>query len=136
MTAGEAAELALVAAALAKPDAVFWLDVGPPVRVLDVARRLAEAATPEAPIALVGLRPGERLHERWFSTGDEVVGTPCERVLRSTVRGVDPAWLDVWLDRLERHVAAASASGVRASLAEMCEAPAADAVLPGAAVVR
>src|SRR5439155_12800667 len=70
MTAAEAAGLAIVAGALGDPDGVFWLDVGSPVNVLELARRLVAAASADIGVDFVGLRPGERLHERLFSNGD------------------------------------------------------------------
>jgi FlaA1/EpsC-like NDP-sugar epimerase len=119
MTAGEAAGLAAVAGALADSQSAFWLDVGPPVRIVDLARRLAAAEGGELAVDVVGLRPGERLHERLFRRGDVVLGTGCERVLRTAVDVVDPEWLETSLGRLTQHVARASAPGVRAALAEL-----------------
>lgn len=132
MTAGEAAGLAIVAGALADSNGIFWLDVGPPVRILDVVRRLTEVVSSEIAIEFVGLRAGERLHEQLFWSSDEVAGTPCERVLRSTMHPVDPAWLDAWVATLARHVERASAAGVRAALAAMHGAPERATVLPSA----
>ena len=123
MTGGEAAGLAIVAGALADSNGVFWLDLGPPVRVLDIARRLADAASRDIAIDFVGLRAGERLHEQLFRRGDEIVETPCDGVFRSTLPRVDPAWLHASIASLARHVERASAVGVRAVLAEMHGAP-------------
>jgi FlaA1/EpsC-like NDP-sugar epimerase len=123
MTVGEAAGLAIAAGGLADSDGVFWFDSGPPVCVLDLARRLASAVSDDVAIELVGLRAGERLHEHLFSNGDEIVATPCEHVWRSTARRVDPAWLERRLRMLERQVQHGSAAAVRATLAEMQSAP-------------
>jgi FlaA1/EpsC-like NDP-sugar epimerase len=136
MTAGEAAGLAIVAGALADSNGIFWLDMGPPVRVLDLARRLARAASRDVAIDFVGLRPGERLHEHLCWEGDEIAATPCERVFRSPMRHVDPAWLNAWLAALARHVDRASAAGVRAALTEMHAAPEREIVPPSAVVAR
>ena len=118
MTASEAAGLAIVAGRLADSNSTFWLDSGPPVRVLDLARRLA-TATPHIRIEFVGLRAGERLHEQLFSNGDEVAPTSCDRIWASPMRHVDSAWLHQWLAVLERHVEQASSTLVRTALAEM-----------------
>jgi FlaA1/EpsC-like NDP-sugar epimerase len=134
MTGGEAAGLAIVAGALADSNAVFCLDVGRPVRVLDIARRLTRVAPGEIAIEFVGMRPGERLHEQLFWSGDEIVWTACERVFRSTLDRVDPAWLNLWIAALARHVERASAAGVRAALAEMHAAPEQEVVRPSAVV--
>lgn len=132
MTGGEAAGLALAAGALADPHGTFWLDVGPPVRILDLARRLA----PELAIDFVGLRAGERLHERLFCAGDEIARTACVRVYRSALARVDPAWLDSWVAVLAHHVERASAAGVRTALADMHGAPEHQLLRPAAAVAR
>jgi FlaA1/EpsC-like NDP-sugar epimerase len=123
MTAGEAAGLAIVTGGLADSNSIFWLDSGPPVRILDLARRVASAAPQEIGIEFVGLRAGERLHEQFFSNGDEVAPTPCQRIWTSPMRQVDSAWLDRWLTVLELHVDRASSMLVRAALAEMHSAP-------------
>lgn len=123
MTAGEAAGVAIVGGALADSDSVYFLDTGPPVLVLDLARRLASAAARDVDIEIVGLRPGERLREQLCWSGDDVSRTPCERVLRSPMHRVEPAWLRRSLALLARHVEHASAAGVREVLGQMHAAP-------------
>jgi FlaA1/EpsC-like NDP-sugar epimerase len=136
MTVGEAAGLAIVAGGLADSDGVFWFDSGPPVCVLDVARRLASAALDHVAIDVVGLRAGERLHEHLFSNGDEIAATSCKHVWRSTLARIDPAWLKRWLQVLERHVERGSAAGVRAALADMHSAPEQRTIPPTTARAR
>jgi FlaA1/EpsC-like NDP-sugar epimerase len=123
MTAGEAAGLAIVAAGLAGTRDVFWLDVGPAVRTLEVARRVASTVSHDVGVEVVGLRAGERLHEHLFRDGDPVAATSCEHVWRTAAQAVDPAWLDDRLAELTRRVRRADAAGVRATLAEMLIAP-------------
>jgi FlaA1/EpsC-like NDP-sugar epimerase len=136
MTAGEAAGLAIVAGGLADANDVFWFDSGPPVGVLDLARRLASAASRDVAIEFVGLRAGERLHERPFSGGDDVAATCCDHVWRSSMQEVDPAWLNGWLAVLAGHVERASAAGVRAALGEMHAAREVEEVTPAAAIAQ
>jgi FlaA1/EpsC-like NDP-sugar epimerase len=130
MTSGEAAGLAIVSGGLADGNRLFWLDSGPPVRVVDLARRLASTTSPDVAVQFVGLRAGERLHEQQVGPGEEIVPTHCERVWSAAVRHVDSAWLGRWLDVLERHVRQASAAGVRAALDEMQATPARGAGAP------
>lgn len=136
MTATEAAGLAVVAGALGDPYGNFWLDLEPPVRILDLARRLAQAASVEIAIDFVGLGPGERLHEQLFSSSDDVVATPCEHVFKSTTQQVDPDWLSAWIAALAQHVDHASASGVRAALTELHAAPDREPARSSAGVAR
>jgi FlaA1/EpsC-like NDP-sugar epimerase len=123
MTGAEAAGLAIVAGAVSEPHCVFWLDVGPPVHVLDVARRLANGASEEIAIEFVGLREGERLHEQLCREGDAVTATACERVFSSPLPRIDPAWLEAGIAALARHVERASATDVRGALAKMHAGP-------------
>jgi FlaA1/EpsC-like NDP-sugar epimerase len=86
MTIPEAAWLILDAAALAGPRDLFVLDMGEPVRVIDLARDLARLAgrDPESiPIKVVGLRKGEKLHEELFYDEEEVSPTAVPKVLRA-----------------------------------------------------
>ena len=134
MTSAEAAGLAIVAGDLGDSGGVFWLDLDPPVRVLELARRLVGAASADIGIDFVGLRPGERLHEQLCSKSDEILATSCERVFRSTTPWVDPVWLRAWLAILRRHVDRASAAGVRGALAEMHGTPEWELAASGAGV--
>ena len=80
MTIPEAAQLVLQAAAMADSGEVFVLDMGEPVKIMDLARRMVElsglrvrdAACPDGDIAIdvTGLRPGEKLYEELLIGGD------------------------------------------------------------------
>jgi FlaA1/EpsC-like NDP-sugar epimerase len=87
MTIPEAAWLILDAAALGREGGdLFVLDMGRPVKVLDLARdlvRLAGRDPDTQPIEIVGLRPGEKLHEELFYDAEEVERTASEKVLRA-----------------------------------------------------
>ena len=68
MTIPEACELVLQAGAIGGPTDVMVLDMGEPIRIIDVAHRLLdEAHRNDIDITVVGLRPGEKLHEALFS---------------------------------------------------------------------
>ncbi len=86
MTIPEATWLILDAAALGRDGDLFVLDMGEPVRILDLARDLVRLAgrDPESqPIETVGLRPGEKLHEQLFYDVERVVPTLSAKVLRA-----------------------------------------------------
>lgn len=63
MLAEEAVELVIQAGAIGRDGEALVLDMGDPVRIDDVARRLANEADREIAIVYTGLRPGEKLHE-------------------------------------------------------------------------
>jgi len=63
MTADEAVQLVLQAAVIGRGSEVLILDMGEPVRIADIARRLAARAGQQVDIVFTGLRPGEKLTE-------------------------------------------------------------------------
>jgi FlaA1/EpsC-like NDP-sugar epimerase len=92
MTIPEAAQLVLQAGAMATGGDVFVLDMGEPVKIIDLARRLValsgrrvrDADTPDGDIeiAVVGLRPGEKLYEELL-IGDNPTPTTHPRIMKA-----------------------------------------------------
>jgi FlaA1/EpsC-like NDP-sugar epimerase len=83
MTIPEAARLVLQAAAIGDTGQVLVLDMGEPVRIVDLARdliRLSGHAVDEIPIVFSGLRPGEKLFEELLADGDATLPTRVERL--------------------------------------------------------
>jgi FlaA1/EpsC-like NDP-sugar epimerase len=84
MTIPEAVQLVLCAGSLADHGKVFVLDMGNPRRVLDMAREMIELAgfEPEKdiPIAITGLRPGEKMHEELAGIGETPSPTVFEKI--------------------------------------------------------
>lgn len=70
MTIPEACQLTIQAGALGEPGDVLVLDMGEPVKIVDVARRLIKKSGKNIDIVFTGLRPGEKLHEVLFSGGE------------------------------------------------------------------
>jgi FlaA1/EpsC-like NDP-sugar epimerase len=70
MTVQEAVRLTIYAGAIGRPGEVMVLDMGKPVKIVDVARRFARQHSPELEIVFTGLRDGEKLHEDLFGDGE------------------------------------------------------------------
>ncbi len=86
MTIPEAAWLILDAAALGQRGDLFVLDMGQPVRVMDLARdlvRLSGRDPSSQPIETIGLRPGEKLHEELFYDAESIEPTESPSVMRA-----------------------------------------------------
>ena len=86
MTIPEAAWLILDAAALGRGADLFVLDMGEPIRIIDLARdliRLAGRDPDSHPIEITGLRPGEKLHEELFYDTETAEPTTSSKVLRT-----------------------------------------------------
>lgn len=123
MTIPEAAQLVLQAGAMATGGEVFVLDMGEPVRILDLAHRMVElsglsvrdAAHPhgDIEIAITGLRPGEKLYEELL-IGENPVSTSHPRIMKAHESCL--TWLEL-LPQLQRLQGAAEAGdevGIRA----------------------
>jgi FlaA1/EpsC-like NDP-sugar epimerase len=85
MTIPEASRLILQASLFGEPGDLFVLDMGEPVRIVDLARDLARLAgrDPDSvPFRYIGLRPGEKLHESLFYDTESSEPTAHPKVLR------------------------------------------------------
>ena len=83
MTIPEAARLVLQAAAIGETGQVLVLDMGEPVRIVDLARdliRLSGHSVDEIAIVFSGLRRGEKLFEEWLAGGDTTLPTLISRL--------------------------------------------------------
>jgi FlaA1/EpsC-like NDP-sugar epimerase len=83
MTIPEAARLVLQAAAIGESGQVLVLDMGQPVKIVDLARdliRMAGHTLQEIPIVFTGLRPGEKLYEELLASADATLPTAVERL--------------------------------------------------------
>ncbi len=71
MLTSEACQLVLQAGAIAKGREIFILDMGKPVKIVDLAKKMMELYNKEVPIEFIGLRPGEKLYEELLLEGVE-----------------------------------------------------------------
>ncbi|MGH2955336.1 MAG: polysaccharide biosynthesis protein [Solirubrobacterales bacterium] len=135
MTIPEAVQLVIQAADLGGSSGeVFVLEMGEPVRIVELARNMIRLAgyEPEIDIAIefIGPRPGEKLHEELFNTGERAQPTTADRIVRAVrEQPLDPGWVETTIARLEAMVA----SGDEAGLADEVKAAASSASRPGAA---
>src|SRR4029077_706454 len=107
MTIPEASRLILQAVAIGKGGEIFILEMGEPVRIVDLARHMIQLSgfEPDEDIEIVftGLRPGEKLHEELVADEEEVATTRHSRVkVLRTVRTAP--FLEIGLPRLQRCV--------------------------------
>ncbi len=113
MTIPEASQLVIQAAALGKGGDVFVLDMGQPVRIMDLARRMVELSgltvrdktNPAGDIAIeiTGLRPGEKLYEELL-IGDDPMPTEHERIFRAVEKSLPRNELIALLEKLRTAV--------------------------------
>ncbi len=103
MTIPEAAALVLQAASLAENGQVYVLDMGEPVRIVDLARNLLRlSGHRDTAIAFTGLRPGEKLYEELLADSDRTVASPHPRLRIAQLQdAVAEDWLETLTDWLE-----------------------------------
>lgn len=96
MTIPEACQLILEAAAVGRGGEVYVLDMGEPIKIKYLAEQMIRLAgklpNSDVEISYTGLRPGEKLFEELFHSGETLVQTPHEKLLLARSRDVD--WVD------------------------------------------
>ncbi len=132
MTVREAVELVLEASALGSGDgpgvpgegsAIYVLDMGEPVRILDLARQMIRLAglkpDRDVEIRITGLRPGEKLHETLFHTAEVTEPTRYPGVLIARPRPLDLDTLTAELDALAEAARLRDRAAMGAALARL-----------------
>ena len=125
MTIPEAAQLVLQAGAMSDGGEVFLLDMGDPVRIMELARNMIELSgltvrdddNPEGDIAIetIGLRPGEKLYEELL-IGDRPLKTEHPRIMRSREHFLAWSELEPGLTALQDAILANDVTEARAIL--------------------
>jgi FlaA1/EpsC-like NDP-sugar epimerase len=123
MTIEESVRLVLQAAAMGAGGEVFLLDMGEPVRILDLARQLIQLAGlregQDVEIRFIGLRPGEKLREELYSQSEQARGTRHPRIMTWDLAPTDEHALLAGVDELEMSAMHGDAVAVRAGLHRM-----------------
>jgi FlaA1/EpsC-like NDP-sugar epimerase len=124
MSIEEAAQLVLQAGLMGKGGEIFVLDMGEPVRIVDLARqmvRLSGFSEEEIKIAFTGLRPGEKLYEDLLADGERTVPTPHPKLRVAQARAVPhgyPGEILGWLNQAPPATAREIRQGLRRWLPE------------------
>ncbi len=116
MSIPEAAQLVLQAGLMGEGGEIFLLDMGEPVKIVDLARlmlRLAGRNEAEIPIVYTGLRPGEKLFEDLHSPRAGVSGTPHPKLWRVAEPTLDGEQVARLLLEIKARIQAGDAAAVR-----------------------
>jgi FlaA1/EpsC-like NDP-sugar epimerase len=139
MSIPEAAQLVLQAGLMGQGGEIFVLDMGEPVKIVDLAReliRLSGLSEDDVKIVFTGLRPGEKLYEELLADNERTLPTPHPKLrVMKPQAAPDRAWIADAVEWLEGQRALAAAE-VRAGLgARIPEYQAAGAVAQSSAAV-
>jgi FlaA1/EpsC-like NDP-sugar epimerase len=124
MTIPEAVQLVLQAGVMGKGGEIFVLDMGEPVKILDLAKTLIELSGlqpgRDIDIAFTGIRPGEKLYEELFLSHEHYERTQHEKIFIATnTEAAIPQGIDQIVDRLQTAAYDNDAAKVRAIVGEV-----------------
>ena len=123
MTIPEAVQLIIRSGELSTGGEVFVLEMGEPVKIIDLARNMIRIAglEPEVDVGIeiIGRRPGEKLHEELFNPGERPQPTPAEKIVSAVRSPLAPAWVESAFTRIEELVYAGDAAALAGAVAEL-----------------
>ena len=127
MTTPEAVSLVVQAGSIGGKGEIFVLDMGEPVKILDLAQSMIRLSGKEPdrdiPIEFIGVRAGEKLHEELWGENEVVGETAHPKIHRARRAPVDGVWLEEELRELERLVEAGETLEVVSRLSTMVRGP-------------
>lgn len=103
MTIPEACQLVLQAGGIGNPGEVLILDMGEPVRILDIAERMIALSERDIEIVFTGLREGEKLHEDLTGDTEDTAPSIHPRINRARIQPLSPAELQSasWMSKVK-----------------------------------
>ncbi len=123
MTIPEAVRLILQAGSMGQGGEIFVLDMGEPVKIVDLAEQMIHLSGMEVgkdiEIRFTGLRPGEKLYEELFHQSESLMGTSHPKIMLSASREVEWEAMQALLERLRGACAEREIDTVRTLLHEM-----------------
>lgn len=110
MTIPEACQLVIQAGGIGRAGEVLILDMGEPVKILDIAKRMIAMSGKDIEIVYTGLRKGEKLHEELVGAREDLERPFHDQISHATVDALSPEDMQysVWLDRMEQEKEAIS----------------------------
>ena len=108
MTIPEAVQLIIRSGALAEGGEIFVLEMGEPVRIIDLAQNMIKLSGQEPgrdiAIEIVGRRQGEKIHEELFNPDERPRATHAEKIMVALRQRLDPEWVESAFVRVEDRV--------------------------------
>src|SRR3954465_15034002 len=125
MTIPEAVQLIIHSGQLGRGGEVYVLEMGEPVRIVDLARKMIQLSGREpdrdVAIEIVGRRPGEKLHEELFNADERPRPTGDERILAAERAPPSRGWVEEAFAQVEELVYAGDAQGLAAVVSVLAE---------------
>ncbi len=116
MTIPEAVSLVLNAGGMAKGGEIFVLDMGEPVKIVDLAKNIIRLSGltigKDIDIEFTGLRPGEKLYEELLMSDEGLLTTSSEKIFIGKPGKIDEQNLFDWVDEMEKNISSYSRSEI------------------------
>lgn len=123
MTIPEAVQLVLQAFAMGKGSEIFLLDMGEPVRIMDLACNLISLSGrvphQDIEIRITGLRPGEKLYEELITEGDGIQPTYHKKIKILATSSLRAESINAWIEELDEQVKVRDEQAVLAQLTKL-----------------
>jgi FlaA1/EpsC-like NDP-sugar epimerase len=123
MTIPEAVQLIIRSGELATGGEVFVLEMGDPVKIVELAGNMIRLAgyEPDVDIAIeiIGRRPGEKIHEELFNPGERPQPTPADKIVCAVKPPLEAEWVETAFARIEELVYAGDAAALAGAVAEL-----------------
>ncbi|MFP4418159.1 MAG: polysaccharide biosynthesis protein [Chitinispirillaceae bacterium] len=116
MSIPEAVQLVLQASTLKESNTIFMLEMGEPVKIVDLARNLIELSglkvDEDIEIKFTGMRPGEKIFEELLTADENLLKTPFEKIRMQRNIKFDPDVVQKFVHDLKSHVDLGNIKGV------------------------
>jgi FlaA1/EpsC-like NDP-sugar epimerase len=123
MTIPESVQLIIRSGDLGKGGEVYVLEMGEPVKIIDLAQNMIRLSGQEPgvdiTIEIVGRRPGEKLHEELFNRDERPRPTPAEKIVAAVRPPLEPDWVEEAFIRVEELVYGGDPSGLAKTVASL-----------------
>lgn len=123
MTIPEAVQLIIRSGALAQGGEVYVLEMGDPVKIVDLARNMIRLSghEPDVDIAIefIGRRPGEKVHEELFNPDERPQPTPADKIVAAVRDPLAPSWVEDAFARVEELVYEVDGAALARTVAEL-----------------
>jgi FlaA1/EpsC-like NDP-sugar epimerase len=123
MSISEAVQLVMTAGAMGTGGEIFLLDMGEPIKIIDIATKLINFSGlklgKDVEIVFTGLRPGEKLHEELYWQGEGIVPTENKKITMLKPNGLYPDRLNTQLKELEESSHLGNIQGIYTLLKEI-----------------
>jgi FlaA1/EpsC-like NDP-sugar epimerase len=123
MSIPEAVQLVLQASSLNESNAIFLLEMGEPIRIMDLARNLIELSglrvNDDIEIVFTGMRPGEKIYEELLTANENLVNTPFEKIRIQRNDNYDPDRMEQFLHDLRSDIELANIKGLHGHIKDL-----------------